>query len=139
MMTSDFIRWLAAQEYGGKTYNFYPGPEGPTTDPKPYGVVTSIPGGRFTTEGKLELLLYQVKIVGPQGTTGQSLLDQAEAAERLARDVDRAILTADSPIIGLSRVVYTDRLGGAPYAHPRESGKRFNFTCVYQIEAESEI
>lgn len=139
MRYSDARTWLLARfgDFG------YPDYQGPTVHPGPTSatqlvqaesgamVFLTVGGGAgLTTETLYDRPFIVVRVIGEQ--------EDYDGAERLAHDIDDALLAIASPtMVGDARVLYVTRSGSGPSL--LDYNGRYSFQCSYVAEASRTV
>lgn len=134
LLTSDLVIWSKIKI---PTEQFFPGPDLPKY-PKRMVIWSPSQGAGLATEWMTDQPGFQAHVVGPQSRDAR-VNASAEAAERLAYDVDRMMLTQiwqTEPVNGV-RIVRAQRFGSGPSPLPTDTAGRAHFVCTYLIECVS--
>lgn len=115
--------------WADKNVFYHPGPDDPD-QPVDYVVVLSIDGGLgLQLEGAMDNISWQVRVIG-----GQNLYDPTE---RLAWDIDTALLSTPPGHYSDLRLLTPYRVGGPPQHLSYDSAERTTFVCSYFFDVES--
>jgi hypothetical protein len=112
---------------------FDPGPGSDPTvqdlSPNMMVIITLTPGAGLDMEEVFDRPGFQIRSIGPQQDYG--------AAEKLAQDIDRALVALDqSQSINGKWTLSVVRSGGSPALLLSDDGDRYHFTCNYIWEVQ---
>jgi hypothetical protein len=111
--------------------NVYRGPELQDDDPNTYVLLTRYGGAGFDADGVLDVIGWQVRIVGGQY--------DYDIAEGVADAIDIAFISHASGEIEGLHVVEIARVGGAPSVLMVDDANRHHFVCSYLASVESAL
>jgi Bacteriophage minor capsid protein len=108
------------------------------------------PGSDLVTQDQTPNTMVIISLTGGPGMDSEEVFDQAsiqvrtigpqqdyDGAEKLAQDIDRALVALDhSQSINGKWVLSVIRTGGAPALLLQDDGDRFHFTCNYVWEVQ---
>lgn len=124
--TSELAEWLT--DVADITANFYfDGQDLAEVQEDEAVVLTLRGGGPAILERTFDRPTLQVITRGPQ--------NDPQGAEALAQSIDDALMAPTITVIGSTRVITIDQLGGPPALLTRDSARRNVFTCSYTFQA----
>lgn len=127
------VEWLVRRALGTEEQPWdgqvVPGPFDPDDNPGEYVIVTGYGGPGEDAEGTLDLMTFQVRVVGPQ--------KDYDAAEDQAIAIDKSFLSWYSARVGTGPwLAGIQRVGGAPNPLLVDNAERWHFVCSYIFRTE---